>query len=72
MNLWRSIQISFGLNTPHSIFHIFGNWLVGIDVKTKKLILVVASANVGLYDLVEMIWFLTNHHINLAGTTSVP
>ncbi len=33
--LWRALQISFGLYSPHNISHIFGNWLVGND-KGKK------------------------------------
>jgi hypothetical protein len=42
--LWRAIQFSFGLYPPHSISHMFGNWLVGVSKKIKKLILVGASA----------------------------
>ena len=34
--LWRASQFSSGLYIPHSISHIFGNWLVRVDKKTKK------------------------------------
>ncbi len=42
--LWRSVHISFDLNPPQSMSHIFGNWLVGVDKRIKNLILVGASA----------------------------
>ena len=42
--LWRSIQFTFGLYPPHSISHMFENWLVGVNKKTKELIFVGASA----------------------------
>ena len=38
------VHIAFGLYYPHSISHIFRDWLMGINKKTKKLILVGASA----------------------------
>ena len=41
--LWRA-QFSSGLNTLLIISHMFENWLVGVDKKTSKLILVRASA----------------------------
>lgn len=32
------MQISFGLYPPHSISHIFRNWLVGVDKKNNIFI----------------------------------
>ena len=42
--LWTYVHISFDLNPPQSMSHIFGNWLVGVDKRIKNLILVGASA----------------------------
>jgi hypothetical protein len=42
--IWRAVQFSFGFNLPTSISHIFDGWLLGIDKKKSKLILVGASA----------------------------
>ncbi len=42
--LWRALQFTTGLYTAHSIPHIFENWLMGVDKKSTKLILVGASA----------------------------
>ena len=42
--VWRTVQFSFGLYLPNSISHIFYGWLLGIDKKKSKLILVGASA----------------------------
>jgi hypothetical protein len=42
--LWRAIQLFFGLYPLHSTSHTFGNWLLGVSKKIKKIILVGASA----------------------------
>ena len=43
--LWRAIHIAFGSYPRHVyVIYTFRDWLVGIDKKTKKLILVEASA----------------------------
>jgi len=42
--LWRAVQFSFGLYLPHGISHIFDNWLLGVDKKRRKLVLIGASA----------------------------
>jgi len=31
--IWRTIHVAFGLRPPHSVAHLFGNWLQGIDKK---------------------------------------
>ena len=33
--IWRTIHVAFGLRPPHSVAHLFGNWLQGIDKKTR-------------------------------------
>ena len=30
-----TIHVAFGLRPPHSVAHLFGNWLQGIDKKTR-------------------------------------
>ena len=42
--LWRTIQFAFDLNPPHSITHLFGNWIRGVGTKLKRQLLVAASA----------------------------
>ncbi len=42
--LWRAVQFSFGLYLPSIITHIFYGWLLGMDKKRSKLVLVGASA----------------------------
>jgi hypothetical protein len=42
--IWRAVQFSFGLYPPNSISHIFDDWLLGVDKKNRKLILIGASA----------------------------
>ena len=42
--LWRIVYISFGLKPPDSISNMVGNWLSGVESKTKNLIFVGASA----------------------------
>jgi hypothetical protein len=42
--LWTLVSISFGLQPPRSIRHIFRNWLLGADAKTKNFILIWVSA----------------------------
>lgn len=41
--IWRAVQFSFGLHLPSSISDIFYGWLLGVDKKKSKLILVGAS-----------------------------
>ena len=42
--LWRAVQFALDLNPPHSITHLFGNWLRGVGTKLKRQLLVGASA----------------------------
>jgi hypothetical protein len=42
--IWRAVQFSFGLCLPSNIYDIFDGWLLGVDKKKSKLILVGASA----------------------------
>ena len=42
--LWRDVQFALDLNPPHSIAHLFGNWLRGAGTKLKRQLLVGASA----------------------------
>lgn len=34
--LCRMVHFCFGLTPPHSVSHIFGSWLHGVDVKLKN------------------------------------
>jgi hypothetical protein len=38
------VSVSLGIHPPTSFRHIFGNWLIGADVRTKKFILTGVSA----------------------------
>jgi hypothetical protein len=42
--VWRLVQWCFGLSKPRSVRNIFGAWLTGVPLKTKKLIITGASA----------------------------
>jgi hypothetical protein len=42
------------LRTPQSIRHVFGNWLLGVDSKTRKLIIT------GVSYLYQGIWISRN------------
>ena len=42
--MWRLISICFGLPGPRSVKHFFGNWLMGVDLNTKNLIITGVSA----------------------------
>ena len=37
--MWRLLYCCFGLRPPRSIKHVFGNWLLGVDSKTKRLVI---------------------------------
>ena len=43
-HMWRLISICFGLKPPRSVQHVYGTWLVGVDSKTKYLIITGVSA----------------------------
>jgi hypothetical protein len=42
--VWRAVLFAFGLYLPNTISHMFDGWLLGVDKKKSKLILVGASA----------------------------
>jgi hypothetical protein len=42
--LWRALQFTFGIHRPASISDLFTNWLLGIGLKSRKQILVGATA----------------------------
>jgi hypothetical protein len=42
--MWRLLSICFGLATPRSVRHIFGTWMMGVDSKTKHLVITGVSA----------------------------
>ena len=42
--IWRAVQFSFSLYPPNIISHIFDDWLLGVDKKNRKLILIGASS----------------------------
>ena len=42
--VWRAVQFSLGLYLPTTISNMFDGWLLGVDKKKSKLILVGASA----------------------------
>jgi hypothetical protein len=42
--LWRALQFTFGIHRPASINDLFTNWLLGIGLKSRKQILVEATA----------------------------
>lgn len=37
--MWRLLSICFSLTSPRSVRHIFGSWLLGLDLKTKNLVI---------------------------------
>jgi hypothetical protein len=41
--MWRLLFCCFGLPSPRSIKHMFGSWMLGVNLMTKKLILTVVS-----------------------------
>jgi hypothetical protein len=43
-HMWRLLSICFGLATPRSVRHIFGTWMMGVDSKTKHLVITGVSA----------------------------
>ncbi len=53
--MWRAVQFSFGFNLPVSVSHIFDGWLLGVDKKMSKLILV------GAFAICWAIWLSRNN-----------
>jgi hypothetical protein len=43
-SIWSIIQVASSLYPPTSVANVFGNWLHGIDLKSRMLISVVALA----------------------------
>lgn len=44
-HLWRLLFWCFGLRPPRSIRHVFGNWLLGVDSKSRMLIITGVSVD---------------------------
>jgi hypothetical protein len=42
--MWRLLSICFSMTSPRSVRHIFGSWLLGLDLKTKNLVITGVSA----------------------------
>jgi hypothetical protein len=42
--LWRAVQVTFNIDRPTSVMHMFNNWAVGVGVRFKKLLFVGAGA----------------------------
>lgn len=55
---WSIIQVASNLYPPRSMANLFGNWLQGVDHKSRMLIRVGAAALFWSLWLVEMIQFL--------------
>ena len=55
--IWRIIHISFALPPPISVTNMFGNWLNGIDKKTK------AKIRIGISALCWSIWKCRNNFV---------
>jgi uncharacterized membrane protein len=53
--VWRVVHTTFGISPPTNITNLFGNWLNGIDAKTKDKIGIDVSA------LVWVIWNCRNN-----------
>jgi hypothetical protein len=62
--IWRVLYISFGLQSPSSINHLFGTWILNIYGSMRKLILVGIIILWGIW-LSEMMLFLTKIHFCL-------
>jgi hypothetical protein len=42
-HMWRLFHFCFGMSAPRSVCHIFGAWLTGTDLKTKRLVITSVS-----------------------------
>jgi hypothetical protein len=55
--LWRIVDFTYGLPPPTSIPNMFGNWLNGVDMKSK------ARIRIGVSALCWSIWRCRNNII---------
>jgi hypothetical protein len=42
-NLWRAVQVTFNIDVPISIAHVFNGWATGIGNQFRNLVLVGAA-----------------------------
>jgi hypothetical protein len=42
--LWRAVQVTFNIDMPTSVMHLFNDWANGVGIRFKKLLLVGAAA----------------------------
>jgi hypothetical protein len=42
--IWRAVQVSFNIDIPTSVEHLYTDWMNGVENRYKKLILVGAAA----------------------------
>ena len=58
-HIWRLIHFTFNISPPTGITNMFGNWLNGIDKKTKAHIRIGVSDLFGKYAIVVTMLCLT-------------
>jgi hypothetical protein len=48
--IWTTVQFTFGIAKPHSISHLFGDWLRGLQSSAKRLMFVGVAAICWVFD----------------------
>lgn len=75
--VWSITHVASGLPKPHSVSHMFGNWLGGTSKNLKPLVLLGAATTCWSLGYVGMTWFLERNILfsfvgNLLGYSLAP